>query len=470
MPPRSTRKTANSTAGPKVGDIVLVNQPRKWNTDGREPALVLKTGCVYNNEESDSEATKLQDGFLVKFQVSNTRVVVPASSVYQLEEEDKDDSKKSRWTSRASRSQRLQSSPRTMTQEFSESNSQKLVTPSPSVGNATAATSSEDETDTISEEIVEDKPMPNPKKRGRALGAKVKAGPAKKKRAASLSKKAAKSAKTAKSITNEDEASSENEGTVSGGIESPHFAKKNKKADAAASKKTAGASITASTKEAAPAKKKKTAGKKKSNKEVIAIHRDDDDDNNDDNGDDDDDDKPYKAEYSTTGRATCRRCDSLITKGTLRVSHVPLFRGKPGFRVYRHLPCIVFSEQVQSVEDIAGWKKIKRQSQEDYDLLCARVEDSKVELQKEQEELQPDELIQVTFQGETRSPPPGLAATLLPFQTEGVSWMYHQETKVEGLRGGILADGRFNNCCFCIGILSFCSRTYVYILRSCYRL
>lgn len=41
-----------------------------------------------------------------------------------------------------------------------------------------------------------------------------------------------------------------------------------------------------------------------------------------------DDDRPFQVEYSTTGRATCRRCDEVIPKGSLRVSHVPLFRGK----------------------------------------------------------------------------------------------------------------------------------------------
>lgn len=41
-----------------------------------------------------------------------------------------------------------------------------------------------------------------------------------------------------------------------------------------------------------------------------------------------DDDRPFQVEYATSGRATCKRCDDLVAKGTLRVSHVPLFRGK----------------------------------------------------------------------------------------------------------------------------------------------
>ena len=44
------------------------------------------------------------------------------------------------------------------------------------------------------------------------------------------------------------------------------------------------------------------------------------------------------------------------------------------------------------------------------------------------------------FQGVTRSPAKGLVADLLPFQVEGVSWMYHQEVHKPEIRGGILAD------------------------------
>jgi hypothetical protein len=36
----------------------------------------------------------------------------------------------------------------------------------------------------------------------------------------------------------------------------------------------------------------------------------------------------FFVEYSSTGRATCRRCDAKIGKGILRVGHTPLFRGK----------------------------------------------------------------------------------------------------------------------------------------------
>lgn len=159
----------------------------------------------------------------------------------------------------------------------------------------------------------------------------------------------------------------------------------------------------------------------------------------DDDVDDDDevDDKPFKVEYSSTGRATCRRCDEVIKKGELRISHVPLFRGKPGYTVYRHLDCAVFSEEVKSAEDVGGWRKLNKSDRE---LLALRVEESKMEVQRENEELEPDELVPTIFQGEIRGPPAGLNATLLPFQVEGASWMRHQEVFVTGIHGGILAD------------------------------
>lgn len=157
-----------------------------------------------------------------------------------------------------------------------------------------------------------------------------------------------------------------------------------------------------------------------------------------DNDDDDDaEERPFTVEYATSGRATCRRCDDCILKGNLRVSHVPLFRGKPGYRVYRHLECAVFTEDIHRAEDVGGWKKLHT---EDYEALVLRVEESKLEIQKENEEIEPDELVQQAFQGETRESPPGLVAALLPFQVEGHSWMYHQEVHIPEIRGGILAD------------------------------
>jgi hypothetical protein len=158
--------------------------------------------------------------------------------------------------------------------------------------------------------------------------------------------------------------------------------------------------------------------------------------NNESSGEDgEDEDHPFQIDYAPTSRATCRRCDEVILKGAVRVAHAPLFRGKPGFRVFRHLRCSVFSKEVERAEDVGGWRELARA---DYEALAARVEESKIEVQQENEELNPDELVQVAFQGETRRPPPGLEASLLPFQVEGLSWMYHQEFHVDTIRGGIL--------------------------------
>ena len=87
---------------------------------------------------------------------------------------------------------------------------------------------------------------------------------------------------------------------------------------------------------------------------------------------------------------------------------------------------------------MGGWKKL---SPEDYANLAQRVDESREEIKKENEELDPDELVPVSFKGETRPQPPGLDAVLLPFQVEGVSWMHHQEVNGEsGVRGGMLCD------------------------------
>ncbi len=148
-------------------------------------------------------------------------------------------------------------------------------------------------------------------------------------------------------------------------------------------------------------------------------------------------DMPYRVEYSSTGRATCRGCDERIAKGLLRVAERPLFRGKPGFTVYRHLQCTIFPQEIARLQDIGGWRRIKKS---DRQTVMDRIEESNLLVEKENQELQPDELVQVNFQGEIRPPPKGLAASLLPFQVEGVSWMVHQELHVPEIRGGILAD------------------------------
>jgi len=146
---------------------------------------------------------------------------------------------------------------------------------------------------------------------------------------------------------------------------------------------------------------------------------------------------PWIVEYSKTGRATCRSCDEKILKGEVRVGHTPLFRGKPGFMVYRHLHCATFSEDIVVAEDVENYSTL---NEDDYEKLVQQVEISKERIIEERKELRPDELVQKNFTGEIRSEPSGLVATLLPFQVEGFSWMRHQEVMEPEIRGGILAD------------------------------
>ena len=191
---------------------------------------------------------------------------------------------------------------------------------------------------------------------------------------------------------------------------------------------------------------------------------DDDDDDDDDDNDEDEDDRPFTVEYASSSRSTCRRCDAVIAKGALRISHVPLFRGKPGYRVYRHLPCAVFSEEIEKVQDVGGWNRIDPL---DLEQLRQRIQDSQLELEQENEDLDPDELVQKGFQGEIRSTPLGFVGTQLPFQIEGQSWMYHQEVHVPEIRGGILAD-EMGMVCFVLVVC--CSKHACSLFIVCHKI
>jgi len=197
-----------------------------------------------------------------------------------------------------------------------------------------------------------------------------------------------------------------------------------------------------------PASSKASSTAKKTQKTKQGAAQPKKDSHNDANSDDDmlrasgtdsDDlkDMPYRVEYSATGRAACRGCDGRIANGILRVAERPLFRGKAGFTVYRHLECTIFPDEIERLQDMGGWRRIKKQDRESIE---DRIKASKTLVEKENQELQPDELVQVNFEGEIRNDPKGLSANLLPFQVEGFSWMVHQERHVPEIRGGILAD------------------------------
>lgn len=72
--------------------------------------------------------------------------------------------------------------------------------------------------------------------------------------------------------------------------------------------------------------------------------------------------------------------------------------------VFRHLQCAVFSENVTCAEDVENYEVLE---DDDYERLVEQVEVSKEKIKEEMEELEPDELVQKSFEGEIRSQPPG---------------------------------------------------------------
>jgi len=146
----------------------------------------------------------------------------------------------------------------------------------------------------------------------------------------------------------------------------------------------------------------------------------------------------FRVEYSKSSRATCRRCDEVISKGSVRVAHRPLFRGKPGFEIYRHLKCAVFNEDVKKLDDVGGASDLE---DEDQVALKKRILQSLSELREEQTVIDPDELVAKAFDGKIIDAPEGITADLLPFQKVGLSWLYAQETSEgPGTKSSILAD------------------------------
>ena len=218
--------------------------------------------------------------------------------------------------------------------------------------------------------------------------------------------------------------------TKSQGAKKPAAAKKETKKKSAAAKdvKKKPAVAKETKKKTTPKKKAPATSKKPPSGPPLIMASDTDSD--------DEKDRPFRVEYSKTARSTCRGCDERIEKGVPRICSRPLFRGKPGFVVYRHLTCQILPEEIETMRDVGGYRRLNK---DDRDLLEQQIEKSKKEIQQEREELHADELVQTSFQGELRKAPPGLSASLLPFQQEGVSWMYNQEVNQHDVRGGILA-------------------------------
>jgi Poly(ADP-ribose) polymerase and DNA-Ligase Zn-finger region len=434
----------------KKGDVVWVLSGNQHE----EPATVVETACSRpavdddddvkeaTEEEEEEEEMMVNDGILVRFHVSNIKKVFAPDKVRPFA------TLTTPATAATSTTTATAVVPSTAGRRppprRRSTRNRSVVTPSPRTTTAAAAATAaeqeqedDDDDDSPPASVVEEKKSPAKRKKQQAA------------------------AVTAAAAKEEEEERDDEDDSASSS--SPYFTNKNKHRPVAA---TAAA-----------------ARKKSKNEDTMIINTSDDDDDDDDsvlyclpvgrplppaasaavaarssgsgsgnedeeeeeeNGEDvedeeeEEEDLPYIVEYSPTGRATCRRCDQGIGKGEVRISHQPVFRGKPGFRVYRHLQCALFDDtNVQTAIDVGGWRKLKRA---DFQALQDRVNAARAEMQQEEQELSPDELVPTAFTGETRAAPPGFVGNLLPFQVEGLSWMRHQEVHVPDLRGGILAD------------------------------
>ena len=391
----------------RAGTLVWV-EADKIDLSQDEVGEVVSGSCCDYEDPRTGETTK--DGLLIKLKISNTKNVFPKRRLRLFEEPMNDAQTISSNDEAAQQDSHQQRRRSTRTSSHN-------VTPSPSIiKRITLATiESSSDPDTTAEEMNKD----NSRKRKPAKTSKKKpidsSTSQTQKKAISATKKPKRSSSASRSKTLE---------PAVGKVVSSSAGVKKEGEDED--------ELLITFKKPVPKKRKaapKKSSAKKARKEQDSLFLAPESDS------DDEKDRPFRIEYASTGRATCKSCDELITKNSLRVASRPLFRGKPGFVVYRHLKCQTFPEEITKIDMVGGWRRLQPP---DRILLEKQLEESKLRIEEENQELDADELIQTAFQGKVRDSPPGLSATLLPFQREGVSWMYNQEQS--DVAGGILAD------------------------------
>ncbi len=380
-----------SGSGFKAGTLVWV-EADKIDLSQDEVGEVVSASCCDYEDPRTGKTTR--DGLLIKLKISNTKVVFPKARLRLFDEPMKGNA-----TTKDELPLRRRST-RTLPL--------RNVTPSPTASKKEPP--SPDTVKSLSESETKDKDNDSRKRKPAPRTAKTAAAKAEKK-AAPATKKPKRSSSNSRSNAVPDKVVSNTNGAK---------AKDDEDELLITLKKPAARKRKASAKKA-PKKK----GRQEQDSLFLAPESDSDDEK----------DRPFRIEYASTGRATCKGCDERIEKNSLRVASRPLFRGKPGFLVYRHLKCQTFPEEITKAHQVGGWRRLKP---EDRALLREQLEESKIRLEEESQELDADELVQTAFQGSLRDPPPGLTAVLLPFQREGVSWMYNQEHSE--VAGGILAD------------------------------
>ena len=326
------KKAAATTAtGLKKGDIVWV---RPGIGPHEEPAIVLETGCEYednpdkddNSSSSSStedddkrtDATIKTDGIRCRFTVSNYDAVFAGTMVRPFD--DSSTKRSRRQTDRLLPTSVLSSTsaPRTKPNIAKQPPTPKLAADNPS--SASEGEDSEDETDG-SEQKANASPYfsegthdEEPKEEsydssdGEALATlKAKAATTKPKPKPKPKQKPTPKTNTAKKGS------------------SKATPKATKKASEEPTKRAAKGEQKKKQKETKATVVKKTTNKGSPAPAPLIQH-------NNSSSDEDEEDRPYKIEYSVSGRAKCRRCDETIEKGSLRVSHVPLFNGKVSTR------------------------------------------------------------------------------------------------------------------------------------------
>jgi DNA repair protein RAD16 len=152
-------------------------------------------------------------------------------------------------------------------------------------------------------------------------------------------------------------------------------------------------------------------------------------------------------EYAKSARAACKKCESKIAKGDIRVG--VMMEGEWGmFTRWQHLNCTVFAKRVSSAEEVSGYADL---DEDDIASLEKRITETANEKDMEMIALDPDEIVRAEWT-ESVEPPDELLMPLLNYQKEGLAWMLHQEKS--DFHGGILAD----EVGISLGLLSSISR------------
>mmetsp|Transcript_20428 Transcript_20428/g.37974 ORF Transcript_20428/g.37974 Transcript_20428/m.37974 type:complete len:1566 (+) Transcript_20428:272-4969(+) len=143
-----------------------------------------------------------------------------------------------------------------------------------------------------------------------------------------------------------------------------------------------------------------------------------------------------RVEKSKSGRAKCRVCGELIPKEKVRIG-VPI-KWNQWLTSWRHLPCF-WSESRQAIDknEVFGLDSVPEDEMPAVEQALNRIKPPNVD-----ESLNPDSsefeaALKTTIVNRLPTPS-AMTSTLLPFQQEGLWWLFNQEEK--DIMGGLLCD------------------------------